>query len=195
MSLDIGGVGCAILAGTCLRQPLFCAQSSIVTFDGIGRHEAQPDSPDKPEPSGELRASLNRRSGCGRGCRCQDKDHQRYEKRANGVIRASVLHAGARKPGERSHSLSCDAASAWRAFRTSRSRSTPGGVPRTSLRNRCASTTRRCSSDRFCMTRCLIKTIVRSFRERKAKAQLAFSSPIKATDRAVMMGCALFNNR
>jgi len=50
-------------------------------------------------------------------------------------------------PGELSHSLMCEPVSACRARRISRSRSTPWGVPRASLRSFAASLARRTSSD------------------------------------------------
>lgn len=59
----------------------------------------------------------------------------------------AVYYVGARKPGDRSHSLKCEPASARRALRIRRWRSMPGGVPRASLRSRSAWMPRRCSGD------------------------------------------------
>ena len=59
----------------------------------------------------------------------------------------STPYVGGRKPGDRSQSLNCEPVSARRALRIRRERSTPGGVPRASLRSRSAWMLRRCSSD------------------------------------------------
>lgn len=74
----------------------------------------------------------------------------------------SAPHIGARKPGDRSQSLNCEAVSARRALRIRRERSTPGGVPHASFRSRCASMLRRSSSDSVCVRRGRFMTMARS---------------------------------
>ena len=58
----------------------------------------------------------------------------------------SQIHFGGCRPREFSHPLTCEALSAFWARRISRSRSTPGGVSRASLRSLAASSESRCLS-------------------------------------------------
>ena len=75
------------------------------------------------------------------------------------------------------------AVSSCRAFRSNRSRAVPGGSVSATLRSSSASWVSR-SSRSVCDTATLLHALLRSWR--KAGAQLAFSSPIKAKYRAVI---------
>lgn len=90
----------------------------------------------------------------------------------------SSHHVGARRPGDRSHSLMCEPVSACRALRINRSRSIPGGSDLASSRRRKASYARRSSGDVVCLMRYRCCMALAPVQRKEVERLVAFSSPI-----------------
>jgi hypothetical protein len=106
------------------------------------------------------------------------------DKEIRTILLGRSAHFGGCRPGQFSHPLACEALSACRARRISRSRAIPGGVPRASLRSFAASSESRFSS---------VSVVLKGRRSCMAlfpfdwggERNWAFSLPVKAAGLAV----------
>jgi hypothetical protein len=89
------------------------------------------------------------------------------------VVTPSFAHAvecnyfGGRSSGDRSHSLTCEPVSHWRALRINSSRTAPGGSNLASARRRFASSASRSSRDWVCTKRRRSIALLRNLRGRE----------------------------